>query len=337
MKPLVILRADAGSSTGYGHLVRTCALAGYLAPRFHCIICSWNAEPSPATSFPSWIMRQAVDAGAELRAIQAPDPETSNKEFLSILVGLHDSRPLVVLDNYYFSTDYQVAVRQLASKLVCLDDMHDRHFVADILISFVPLPRDRFSMEPYTLYLSGFQWAFLRKPFFRPLPPESRRRRSLLLAMGGTDPCALVPRLFPMIRDAYPDLVIEIIAGSASALDSSVDFTHHAVVHRNIDADELVDIFDRCCLAILPASTLCIEAFARNVPVAAGYFIDNQFDFYNTASARGMIYPLGFLPELTPHQLPELPLKAVSGFVDDAREARRILPDLFSGTVQELN
>lgn len=326
MKPLVFLRADAGRTTGYGHLVRTCALAGYLAQKFHCIIYSWNID----TTFPSWIMNQGADAEAELRCIPAPDLETANEKFLSILAG-KSVPPLVVLDNYYFSTDYQRAVRQLASKLVCLDDMHDRHFVADILISFVPLPPDRFSMEPYTLYLSGFQWAFLRKPFFRLLPPESRKRRSLLLAMGGADPYGLVPKLLPMVRDAYPDLVIEIVAGSAAVLDSSVDFTHRTVVHSNVDANEMVDIFDRCCLAILPASTLCIEAFARNVPVAAGYFVDNQLDFYNTATERNMIYPLGCLPELTADSLPSLPLPAFSGFVNEACEARRVLPDIFTG------
>ena len=41
-KPHVLLRADAGPTTGYGHFIRTSALAAYLAGDFECEVLSFD-------------------------------------------------------------------------------------------------------------------------------------------------------------------------------------------------------------------------------------------------------------------------------------------------------
>ena len=41
---------------------------------------------------------------------------------------------IVVLDGYHFDTNYQTKIKQKGCKLVCIDDLHDKHFVADIII-----------------------------------------------------------------------------------------------------------------------------------------------------------------------------------------------------------
>ena len=51
--------------------------------------------------------------------------ETHSADFLSHLQG----DEIVVLDNYFFTTDYQRAIKQKGCRLVCIDDMHDKHYV----------------------------------------------------------------------------------------------------------------------------------------------------------------------------------------------------------------
>lgn len=289
-KRRLIIRADASRTTGFGHLVRSCAMAGYMSHDFECLICTWDSTGTPLTS---WARHQAEDAGAGIVALCGASRNEADDEFLRLLEA-EEETPLTVLDNYYYGPEYQRQVRERSRALICLDDMHDRHFIADILISFVPLDRSRFSMEPYTRFLSGFEWSFLRAPFLRPIPRNSKRH-SIMIAMGGADPLELTGKVARGVREALPDATIEIVAGNSVRLDSSIDMMPRTVVHRNLDATEMADLFDRSMLGIFPASTICVEAFARRVRVGAGYFTDNQVDFYHEGVKRGLFIPLGDL------------------------------------------
>lgn len=59
-----------------------------------------------------------------------------------------------------------------------------------------------------------------------------------------------------------------------------------------------MNIFNNTDLAILPTSTVCLEALACSTPVAAGYFVDNQIEDFINFSVQGLIYPLGNLVTL---------------------------------------
>ncbi len=51
-------------------------------------------------------------------------------------------------------------------------------------------------------------------------------------------------------------------------------------VHRRVSAEGVRDLLDNADMGIFPASTVCVEAFSRHLPVAAGYFVSNQEEFY---------------------------------------------------------
>lgn len=64
---------------------------------------------------------------------------------------------------------------------------------------------------------------------------------------------------------------------------------------KNLSAQEIADLFCRAEFAVLPASTILIEAIACNCPAASGYYVDNQIDFYEELKKKNYIYPLGNL------------------------------------------
>lgn len=292
------MRADASSRTGFGHFVRSASLGGYLSDIFDCILYTWNADGlSPS----SWMNNIASEAGIRLVSLNGTTVEEADDEFLRELDS--NVRPIAVLDNYYYSTDYMNTVRDKSEALVSIDDMHTRHFPSDLLISFSPLPRESYSMEPYTQYLSGFEWSFLRSPFLRPLPPAAFGRRGIVMAMGGADPLHLTSTILPMLHKVFSDEPIEVIAGDSVSLPENVDMIPRTIIHRRLDAGRIADIFDRCRLGIFPASTICMEALARHLPIAAGHFTDNQLEVYAAGVRDGYFLPLGDLTTLTPKSL----------------------------------
>lgn len=287
-RPRVVLRADAGSRIGMGHFVRTCALAAYLADEFECVIASRNPDSGQLTRHQ---LDMIAEAGASVAPISKPDMSGFDRDFLNFL----RSDDIVVLDNYYYPTHYQTAVRNACHALVCIDDVHDRHFTADVVMTFCPLTRSDFSLEDYTLFRGGMQWAFLRRPFLAPAPRRTTAdlqspRLRVVTAMGGADPYRLTDKMVSIISDELPMAHIDVIAGSSVVTDC-ID-NPNVTVWREADAATIARIFDDCNFGVFPASTICVEALSRRLPILAGYYVDNQKEIYADGVRRGRFAPL---------------------------------------------
>lgn len=148
----VYFRADASANIGYGHFVRTLALADILKDNFDCIF--FTCHPT---------LYQIKEMGKVCRYV-ALDSKTHFDDFLSSLQG----DEIVVLDNYFYHTEYQREIKNKGCKLVCIDDIHDKHYVADVLINPSLTDVSLFDVEPYTNLCLGFEWMLLRKAFWIP-------------------------------------------------------------------------------------------------------------------------------------------------------------------------
>jgi len=269
--------------------VRTCALGGYLCGEYECVLVTRN----PDLGHPSDYQRRlAAESGLHL--IELPGKERA--EFDTAFLEIIREDDIVVLDNYFYETSFMLEVRRRCRALVCIDDMHDRHFPANLVMTFCPLTRDMFSLEPCTKFRGGMEWSFLREPFLRDRVSrqyDGQLPQRIALAMGGADPLGLTDKMVRLIRDINDSLTIEVLAGQTVTIGFAED--ERLAVHRQASAGEIADMFDRCDLGIFPASTVCVEAFSRGLPVAAGYFVDNQEEIYAYGIEHGWFRPLGDL------------------------------------------
>ncbi|MCM1370011.1 MAG: hypothetical protein NC204_06515 [Candidatus Amulumruptor caecigallinarius] len=291
-RPLVLMRADASRQVGFGHFVRTAALAGYLAGDFDCRIATFNADGGHISDYQRDLVRQA---GAMLVDISAASQVEFDRKFLR----LSHSVPLVVLDNYYYTSEYQAAVKRAAGKLVCIDDVHDRHFVSDVVMTFCPLRREDFSLEPETLFYGGLEWSFLRDSFLLGVPPRRQWPvRRIVTAMGGADPFRLTDKILRVVRSVAPDVGVDVVAGPTVEVSETTDAGCSGAageirVWRSLDASQMSSLLDSADLGIFPASTVCVEAFSRRLPVAAGHYVGNQKEFFEHGVCNNWFYPLG--------------------------------------------
>lgn len=283
----VLLRADAGSSIGFGHFVRSAALAAYLRNEFTCIIATFN----PDGQISEYQKNLVAESEAQLLPLIAESIEEADRIFLNSV----SENDIVVLDNYYFSTQYQSAVRDMAKALVCIDDVHDRHFVADAVMTFCPLTRSDFSLEHYTRFYGGMEWSFLREPFLRPRINRKvwLENPRVVMAMGGADPFRLTDKMIEIVTGVIPDVSLDVIAGQT--VEVKTKESKNVRIWRQLDAERLADLFDAADWGIFPASTVCVEAFSRGLPVAAGYYVANQEEIYAYGVQKNWFAPLGCL------------------------------------------
>ena len=284
MKRKICFRADASATIGYGHFIRTLALADMLKDDFDCIF--FTSEPSD----------YQIGEMDKVCPFVSLIENTKLEDFLSML----DGSEIVVLDNYFFTTDYQREIKAKGCKLVCIDDMHDKHYVADAVINHGPVKPEQFDCEPYTrLYLGG-QYRLLRKPFLAP-PPMKPRNNVAIVSLGGADPFRLSDKVVSFLLQDDTSYQILVILGDSVYL--SEENRKKVQVRSRLSAEEMADLFETSAFGILPASTVSIEASSRGLPMMIGYFVDNQAEGYEKSSKNGGFIPLGNLFTLTPERL----------------------------------
>jgi spore coat polysaccharide biosynthesis predicted glycosyltransferase SpsG len=206
------------------------------------------------------------------------------------------------LDNYFFTTDYQRAVKEKGCKLVCIDDMHDKHYVADIVINHGIDNPALFSVESYTRLCLGLEWALLRKPFLETsLKNKNKKHRNVIenvvVSFGGVDPHHLTDKIISILLSKPYVWRIDAIVGIEYHTQIENNTSKYVFFHRAISSQDVANIFSNCDLAVLSTSTVCIEALACKVRVAAGYYVENQKEFYHFLNQGKIIYELGYLLE----------------------------------------
>lgn len=283
MKRRIYFRADAGKEIGYGHFIRTLALADMLKDDFDCVF---------VTQTPTDYQKAEVAKVCPLIELPATD------EKFTLFLGMLHGDEIVVLDNYFYSTDYQRAVKAKGCKLVCIDDMHDKHYVADVVINHGLSNEVLFDVESYTRLCLGHDWALLRKPFLDPIHQRPRDSVSvpfkIVLCFGGVDSNHLTEKFARLIL-AW-DKTCEIIAvlGDGHTWDSSICPSPINCL-KNISAEVMALLFTSCDLAVLSASTVSLEALSRHTKIAVGYYVNNQKEIYEEYVSHHKMIPLGDL------------------------------------------
>ena len=284
IKKKIYFRADAGSTIGYGHFVRSLALADMLKNDFECIF--FTTSPSD------------YQTGEMVKVCKyvSLDVNTKFEDFLTMLNG----DEIVVLDNYFFDTYYQKQIKDKGCKLVCIDDMHDRHFYADVIINHCINDCASYEAEKETAYFLGAKWALLRNPFLQEIKGTHNVNHWVII-FGGSDPYNLSLHYTQFIKNLVPNAGLTVIVGDGYKYIDELKEIKDVTVLNMLTAEQIKDIFSNAAHVVCSASSVCYEALACGCIVHAGYYVDNQVEFYQNLKAQSFIDPMDNLLEHDPY------------------------------------
>lgn len=307
----IIFRADGGPAIGMGHFIRTLALAEMLKDDFYCIY---------ATQTPT--IYQINEIGKVcLERIDLPANETHFNVFLNLLAG----DEIVVLDNYFFSTEYQNQIKKKNCKLVCIDDMHDKHFVSDIVINHAEgINQSLYSGEKYTKFLLGYKYALLRKEYLSKDETIITKQYSCFLMMGGADPLNISVKLASILVQLNLQLPIAVVVGATFPNEQQFKRFKNIVCFKGISAADVFQLMQQSVFGILPASTVAIEACAARLPFICGYFIENQKEIYSGIKNNELAICVGNILEIKDNQLIEAIEKITNSNISESIKTRQI-------------
>jgi UDP-2,4-diacetamido-2,4,6-trideoxy-beta-L-altropyranose hydrolase len=268
-KTKVAIRVDGNAEIGLGHFVRCTSLAHMLKDDydidFHC-------KPLPADLINDikkheWGYHELTDENA--------------------FVGKTEGGMIVIMDGYKFGTDYQMEVKARGVRLVCIDDLHDREFFADLIINHAPgVKGSDYRAQAYTRFALGPQYALLRPSFLKAASREAVKESGcILVSFGGSDSKNLTLKAVEIICGFREFKRIIVITGASYNFASSIESVHVAdkrVSHFHaIDEEQMAELMLRSDLTVTPSSSILFESIAAGCRPIICYYAENQKHFHD--------------------------------------------------------
>lgn len=315
-KQKIFFRADAGPEIGYGHFIRSLALADMLKQDFDC------------TMFTQSPTEYQLNEAEEICPIVALPADSSKfGKFLEYLQG----DEIVVLDNYFYDTDYQRAIKAKGCQLVCIDDMHDKHFVADAIINSAPdIDPANYDKEQYTRLYHGLEYILLRKEFLEATHAVSTERsNSVFVCFGGSDEYDFTQKACSILLK-NTDYELNVVVGGHYAHRDDLEAldAKRMRIYSNLNATEMVQLMQKAYFAIVPLSTTFLETCCTRTPIISGYDADNQLNMARSEIINHMCYNCGNLFEnFEQNLLAGIAMMNSSGRADIIEAQRRYVND----------
>ena len=291
MKRRVIFRVDGNSQIGLGHIVRCCAFAEMLRMDFEILF---------SVISPSESIKQIINS------VSTHITELSDKDELVFFKSL-EKNDIVILDGYAFSSEYQKSIKGKGCKLICIDDLHSIHFVADAVINqSASVSIQEYSIEDYTKLYLGFDYALLRTPFLivAKIKREIGNVSKAFVSMGGADSNNVSLKVIDAIIESGRFNLVNVLIGSANKNTELIkDYTKkqsnfRIQLHLDLSAEQVFKTIQGSDVAFCPASSIALECCAVGIPLFVGFTADNQIGILNTLVKKGAAINVGNWNEL---------------------------------------
>jgi len=287
----LLLRADASTQIGTGHVMRCLALGQ-----------AWEDAGGAAhfvvAELPNGL---AARLAAEDMTLHRLEVVPGSLEDAAQVVELARKLDVtwVVEDGYHFSADYQCIIKEAGLRLLAIDDYgHAGHYVADLVLNqnIYAAPSLYPSREPYTQLLLGTKYVLLRREFQRwrgwqrEIPAVAGK---VLVTMGGGDPDNVTSKVIEALEGVQVDgLEVVVVVGTnnphLSVVQDAVQQSPHNIrIEQNVtNMPELMAWAD---MAVTGVGSTCWELLFMGLPSIGFVLAENQRDASTALSSEGLI------------------------------------------------
>jgi len=277
----LLIRADATTQIGTGHLMRCIALAQ-----------AWQDSGGRITFLSDCqsdvLRRHIIDEGFSFIPIKKrhPDPQdlTITLENLSAMSNQALPKKWLVIDGYHFTTDYQKEIKESGYHLLVIDDYnHLPYYHADILLNQnINAHNLKYLCDADTIKLFGCTYTLLRQEFLkykglrREVPEKANK---ILVTLGGADPDNVTLSIIEAIKKLNDStLDVKVVVGPANPnlkilkktihqMPSSIQLLHEA---------NMPDLMQWSDIAISGGGSTCWELSFMGVPFFIIVMAQNQ-------------------------------------------------------------
>lgn len=277
VQPSLLIRADASTAMGAGHVMRCLALAQ-----------AWQDKGGNVTflmtpGFPS--LEQRIHKENMTVFIQTEQPGSNADAEASADYAKQTGSSWIVVDGYQFGATYQKKLKELGTSVLFIDDYgHSDHYYADIVLNQNVYADMSYytNYEPYTEFLLGTRYALLRREFLewsgwcRDIPDRARK---ILVTFGGGDPDNVTLKIIEAMRSVDLDrLEVKVVVGSTNPhfdlIRESAKNLANVTLIKN--AENMPALMAWADAAISGGGSTCMELAFMGLPSIIIPIADNQ-------------------------------------------------------------
>jgi len=272
-------RVDGNNKIGYGHLFRCLALAEMVQNDFTPIFLVQNSN--------DFVLNQIKINHFDF--IKIKTFESLEQEAQFIKQTYINTSSILLIDGYQFSSNYQKILKDGGAKLICIDDLHNIHFFADIVINqAAKVSETLYLKEKDTRLCIGYEWVLQRFPF-RQSAIEKRTIESnstAFFTLGGSNIAGIAPKIFKALQNVCQINKIVFLKGSQELFDNEIaplvkDIKKEIEIFEKLGSVDLCNLLKKCDIAICPASVIALECCSVGIGLFTGITqITNQITIW---------------------------------------------------------
>ncbi|KTS97076.1 hypothetical protein SB14R_06105 [Pseudomonas oryzihabitans] len=214
----ILIRCDASTTIGSGHVMRCLTLADAL-------VAAGCRVHFACRSGPGDLLTLIADRGHEVHALPLADTREACEAALpwqDDIAALWRALPegltfaWCLVDHYGLGHEWEVAVRPRAQRVLAIDDLDNRRHAVEVLLDQNLTAAARLlPLSDETSVLAGPRFALLRPAFADPRPALQDSIRRVLVSFGGVDAAGETFKVLTALSE-FSDLQVDVVAGQAN-------------------------------------------------------------------------------------------------------------------------
>jgi UDP-2,4-diacetamido-2,4,6-trideoxy-beta-L-altropyranose hydrolase len=313
----LIIRADASTQIGTGHIMRCLALAQVWQDKGGCAIFVLANKSSGLEnrllSEGMQVLYLLVETGSHEDANQTLDfAQKFNAQW-------------ILVDGYQFGKEYQKSIKEFGLNLLFLDDYgHAEHYYADLVLNQnISACEDLYqNREAYTQLLLGREYVLLRQEFLQWrnwLRVINSKAHKILVTLGGSDPDNVTFKVMQSLQSLGDrDLEVIVIIGSSNPHYEELE---HQVTESDLpislqhNVSNMPELMAWADIAIAAGGSTNWELAFMGLPSIVITLAENQKEIADYLGNMGLAVSLGWHENISIIDLAEATCKLVSSDV----------------------
>jgi spore coat polysaccharide biosynthesis predicted glycosyltransferase SpsG len=276
----IFFRTDLNSRIGYGHFYRCFSIAEIVEKNYQI----------------NFVFKKNITNCELIKSIPYSTIFINEeKDFFTYL----QPGNIIVIDSYDFNEELQNQLNKLSIKLVVIDDLNNMYYDCNAVINHgILFSEKEYKHSDKTKFYLGLDYLMVRKEFRDISIVKSKRKPlnkidNVFICFGGSNQEELIKKTLIILSN----LEVKKISILASNLDLNEflfkkNESFHVVIYENLKPDAIINILQNSDFAILPGSTILLEAFTVGIPIISGWFVENQRYSLEKFEKRGLIINL---------------------------------------------
>lgn len=295
----VLIRADASSTIGSGHVMRCLAIAQGLTLAGHQVF---------------FLIKDIginLKKRIELENFKILPLETTcigNQEDIQATIDIAKALNIdwVIVDGYGFNSDFQKEIKSAYLKLLVIDDYcHAQHYYADVILNANIHAKELNyeNREPYTQLLLGSKYVLLRQEFLKWKDWKrdlNKHAQNILVSLGGADPQNLSLEIIQALEELKQEgLRIIVVLGPNNSHYSTIEKyvkaeTQFKTIELQNNVSDMSTLMKWADIAITGAGSTCWELAFMGLPSFTFILAHNQINVSKSLDSLKIFPSMGW-------------------------------------------